>query len=72
MGKRASEDQLAALMAENENNINGIILASADCGPGKSGRPYVPVCKELSRKQSRWQTRQKWVDEPERLTRGRT
>lgn len=55
MDERASTDQLVTLIAENENNINGII--PADCRPI---RLVVRTgCKELSRKQSRWQTRQR-------------
>lgn len=54
----AGMDQLATLMAENENNINGIILAPRIAyRPIRVGRTYTG-CKELSRKQSRLQTRQ--------------
>lgn len=62
-----ARDQLAALMAENENSINEIILV-----PRIAGRPIrlaVRIgCKELSRKQP-GMANTSGVDEPQRLTR---
>lgn len=57
MDERASMDQLATLMAESENNINGIIRSSRIAGPTNQDTViYGTGCKELSRKQSRRQT----------------
>lgn len=45
MDGRASTDQLATLMAESENNINGIIRSSRIAGPANQARSYVPVVR---------------------------